>query len=175
MFAPLRKVSNLLPIDTSRRVPRKSRRYPCKYFNGISICRRRARVPTRIHNVRFNIQIISVRINRNVKLIAKIYQISLANRGSALERTDVASRRDVARELERTKERRANRRRSSGASKIAREPHPSEGLFAWGLSRDSIVVQNLNLQFKLRDRLSLMRAIPSYRRRGKRNVQRLTI
>lgn len=41
------------------------------------------------YNVRFNIQITNVRINRNVKLVAKLYQILLANRGSALECTGV--------------------------------------------------------------------------------------
>jgi len=80
-------------------VPRKSPRYPRKYFSNIFV----THVCIYEYNVRI-IQITSVRINRNVKLIAKLYQISLANRGSALERMDVVtSRRERIREGEREK------------------------------------------------------------------------
>jgi len=81
-------------------VPRKSPRYPRKYFSNIFV----TDVCIHEYNVRFNIQITSVRISRNVKLVAKLYQISLANRGSALERMDVVtSRRERIREGEREK------------------------------------------------------------------------
>lgn len=74
-----------------------------------------------------NIQITSVRINRNVKLVTEVYQISLANKGSALECTDVVtSCREGIGESEREKSKQAEIKRGEQNSG---EPHPSKGLF----------------------------------------------